>query len=65
MQDSSVDMVVRQLHGEAYTSISCCNVSKAVLIIPKQIILKAGVNDRCFWEAECNQLNPTGPYQKD
>ena len=65
MQDASVDIVVRQLHEAAYTSISCCNVSNVVLVIPRQIILKAGVNDRCFWEAACSQLNPPGPYQKD
>ena len=65
MQDAGVDMVVRQLHEPAFTSISCANISKAVLILPRQIILKAGVNKRCFWEAECSQLNPPGPYQQD
>lgn len=65
MQDASVDVVARQLHEAAFTIISCCNISKAVLVIPRQILLKAGVNKRCFWEAECSQLNPLGPYQKD
>jgi len=65
MQSDSVDMVVRQLHDAVFTSISCCNISRAVLILPKQILQKAGVNSRCFWEAEWSQLNPPGQYQED
>lgn len=28
------------------------NISEVTLVIPKRIILKAGVGDRCFWEAQ-------------
>ena len=65
MQEASVDVVVRQLHEAAFTCISCCNISRVVLVLPRHIILRAGVNKRCFWEAECSQLTPPGPYQKD
>lgn len=27
------------------------NISEVTLVIPKRIIKKAGVGDRCFWEA--------------
>jgi hypothetical protein len=65
MRDCDVDTLVKQLHDALFTSISCCNVSRVVLVLPRCIIQKAGVNDRCFWEAESTQLNPPGPYQKD
>lgn len=64
MTDGDVDTAVRQLHAN-FESVTFINISMVVLVIPKRIILKAGVNDRCFWEAESSQLNPTGPYQKD
>jgi hypothetical protein len=65
MRDCDVDTLVKQLHDALFTSISCCNISRVVLVLPRCIIQKAGVNDRCFWEAESTQLNPPGPYQKD
>jgi hypothetical protein len=64
MTDGDVDTAVRQLHANL-ESVTFINISLVVLVIPKRIILKAGVNDRCFWEAESSQLNPPGPYQKD
>ena len=64
MTDGDVDTAVRQLHANL-ESVTFINISMVVLVIPKRIILKVGVNDRCFWESECSQLNPPGPYQKD
>lgn len=34
------------------SSITLVNISEAVLVVPKRIIKRAGVGDRCFWEAE-------------
>lgn len=32
-------------------NITAVNISEVVLVLPKRIIKKAGVGDRCFWEA--------------
>jgi len=33
-------------------NVVAANVSDVVLLLPKRIINKAGVGDRCFWESE-------------
>jgi hypothetical protein len=33
-------------------SITLVNISEAVLVVPKRVIKRAGVGERCFWEAE-------------
>ena len=40
----------RQLDEDHQEHVSLLNVSDACLVIPKRIIAKAGVGDRCFWE---------------
>jgi hypothetical protein len=32
-------------------NITVLNISEAVLVLPRRIVKKAGVGDRCFWEA--------------
>ena len=32
------------------SAVSVPNVSQAFLLIPRHIVVKAGVGDRCFWE---------------
>ena len=64
MSNEDVDVIVKQLHANL-ESVTVINISQVVMIIPRRIILKAGVNKRYFWEAECSQLNPPGPYQED
>lgn len=44
-----IDEAHRQL-DEDQEHISLLNVSDACLVVPKRIIAKAGVGDRCFWE---------------
>lgn len=34
------------------SSITLVNISEAVLVVPKRVIKRAGVGERCFWEAE-------------
>lgn len=31
-------------------NVTATNVSEVVLVLPKRIIKRAGVGDRCFWE---------------
>ena len=52
MQESDVTEAHRYL-DEADNSqyVHVRNISSAILMIPKRIIKKAGVADRCFWEA--------------
>lgn len=33
-------------------NVTVINVSEAVLVLPKRIVKRAGVGDRCFWEAK-------------
>lgn len=33
-------------------NVVATNISDVVLLLPKRIIHKAGVGDRCFWESE-------------
>lgn len=46
-----VDSMVKQLHN-GDDRITLMNISEAVMIIPLRIIKKAGVWERCFWEAK-------------
>jgi hypothetical protein len=64
MTTDHVDMVCRQLDGEADT-ITVVNISPVIMIIPRRILARAGSGNRCFWEASCTKLNPPGDYQKD
>jgi hypothetical protein len=45
-----VDAAHRQL-DTSLDSITVLNVSEVAMLIPKRIIKKAGVGERCFWEA--------------
>ena len=38
-------------HSEEDSMIIAVNVAGAILMVPKRIIGKAGVGERCFWEA--------------
>lgn len=40
------------LDWEDASTITLVNVSEAVLSVPKRIVKRAGVDDRCFWEAK-------------
>jgi hypothetical protein len=53
MQTNYVDSVLKQLFDNA-TNISVINISEAVLILPKRILAKAGVGDRCSWEKDAD-----------
>ena len=33
-------------------NVTVLNISEAALVLPRRIIKKAGVGDRCFWEAQ-------------
>jgi hypothetical protein len=58
MMAEQVDAMCKQLHAKTEV-VLVLNVSNVLLYIPLRIISKAGVNDRCFWEAECpTKLNP-------
>ena len=57
MLDEHVDSLRRQLDGSA-PSLTLINVSDVTMVIPKRILLKAGVGKRCFWEDACPDLNP-------
>jgi hypothetical protein len=48
-----ISNVCRLLDGsnKQIFNITVLNVSEAVLVLPRRIIKKAGVGDRCFWEA--------------
>ncbi len=41
-----------QLDAAGEGSITVINVSEVVALLPKRIINKAGVGDRCFWESK-------------
>jgi len=64
MTTTHVDAVCKQLDGDI-DLITVTNISFVLLLIPKQILAKAGTGNRCFWEASCQKLNPPGGYQKD
>lgn len=32
-------------------NVTILNISEAVLVLPRRIVKKVGVGDRCFWEA--------------
>jgi hypothetical protein len=49
MQTNHVDAVHQQLFGD-FDRVTAINVSEAVLVVPKRILVKAGVGERCFWE---------------
>ena len=49
MQTNHVDAAHQQLCGD-FDRITCINISEAVLVVPKRILVKAGVGERCFWE---------------
>jgi hypothetical protein len=49
MQANHVDSAHRQLAGD-FDRIMMNNVSEVVMVIPKRILAKAGVGERCFWE---------------
>jgi hypothetical protein len=51
MLHSHVDEAHRQLDTKS-GSITVMNISGVIMVIPKHILKKAGVGDRCFWEAE-------------
>lgn len=51
------DMLPRHVEAahkqlDSHSSITVMNVSGVIMVIPKHILKKAGVGDRCFWEAE-------------
>lgn len=50
MLDKQVDESVQALHG-SLPNITLHNISECCLLIPRRIIKKAGVGERCFWEA--------------
>lgn len=50
MLDKQVDQAVQLLHG-GLPNITMTNVSECCLLMPRRIIKKAGVGERCFWEA--------------
>ena len=33
-------------------NVTVINISEAVILLPKRIINRAGVGDRCFWESK-------------
>jgi hypothetical protein len=52
MLDEHITNAHRLLDGtKQIVNITILNVSEAVLLLPRRIIKKAGVGDRCFWEA--------------
>lgn len=51
MLSKHITLAHRQL-DEAGDLVSVLNVSDVVLLLPRRIIKKAGVGDRCFWEAQ-------------
>lgn len=50
MIDAQVDQAVKILHG-GLPNITMNNISECCLLIPRRIIKRAGVGERCFWEA--------------
>lgn len=50
MLDIHVDSARKQLDDNR-GSLTVMNVSGVVMVIPGQILKKAGIGDRCFWEA--------------
>lgn len=50
MGATQVDSAVKQLHG-LFDQMAVTNISGSCLVIPKRIIKKAGVGERCCWEA--------------
>jgi hypothetical protein len=50
MLEKHVDEAVRALHG-GLPNITMTNISECCLLMPRRIIKKAGVGERCFWEA--------------
>lgn len=52
MVDEHVTKTHKLLDGpEEIANITVLNLSEAVLLLPRRIIKRAGVGDRCFWEA--------------
>lgn len=50
MLPQHVDEARRQLDLPV-TNITLRNISDVAMVVPRRIIKTAGVNDRCFWEA--------------
>ena len=66
MTTNQVDYLCAQCDSKELDMLTLCNASGVVFIIPKNLVAKAGVNNRCFWEGECpTKLNPPGQYQQD
>lgn len=57
MLDEHVDSLRKQLDGSA-PSLTLINVSNVTMVMPKHILLRVGVGDRCFWEDAYPGLNP-------
>jgi hypothetical protein len=52
MRGSEVDEAHRNLDtSDKSQYVHVRNVSAVIMMIPKRIIKRAGVGDRCFWEA--------------
>jgi hypothetical protein len=52
MLEEHISKAHRALDGPlSIVNITILNISEAVLVLPRRIIKKAGVGDRCFWEA--------------
>jgi len=51
MTSEHVSNAHRLLAEPMITNFTAVNVSEVALVIPKRIIKRAGVGDRCFWEA--------------
>jgi hypothetical protein len=51
MLEEHISKAHRLLDMKEVSNITVLNVSEVVLLIPRRIIKKVGVGDRCFWEA--------------
>lgn len=58
MLGEHVDTMRKQFEGSA-PSLTLINVSGVTMVVPKHILARAGVGERCFWEDACpDTINP-------